>query len=82
MCIRDRASGIGAAYEVRGWFGSRSHVAIELAHFGVVQKFELEAVDSVRLLALGGEAAVRVNLLERTWVNHDLSLLWVPAPEG
>ena len=46
----------------------------------VALNLENERVLDVGVFTLVGD--VRVNLLERTWVNHDLSLLWVPAPKG
>jgi len=60
--MRDRTTGAATVYEVRGVFGTNSPVAIELAHFGMVQRFDV-VDDGVRLLALGLESDVRVNLL-------------------
>jgi len=66
--LRDRATGAATVYEIRGAFGTNSPVAIELAHFGMVQRFALSDGD-VRLLALGGEASMRVHLLPRSAVR-------------
>ncbi|MBT8492663.1 MAG: hypothetical protein KJO07_06355 [Deltaproteobacteria bacterium] len=59
--LTDRASGIATAYDIRGVFGTDARAAIELAHFGLVQRFELDIVDDVRLLTMGLETAARVN---------------------
>ena len=63
--LRDRAAGGAGVYDFRGMFGSNSYVAIELAHFGLIQRFQLASVDEVRLLALGAEAAIRVNVIRQ-----------------
>jgi hypothetical protein len=57
----DRADGPATAFDVRGVFGTETFAAIELAYFGLVQRFELDVVDAARLLTMGLETTARLN---------------------